>query len=83
METGPNPAEVGLGCVWGVGGGGIQAAMKMLNACVVLVSSCSALLGMLGTAAGPLPSSAEHPFDEMYDCTHQHAGRSPELNRAA
>ena len=57
--------------------------MKMLNACVILVSSCSALLGMLGTAAGPLRSSTEHPFDEMYDCTHQHAERSPGLNRAA
>ena len=57
--------------------------MKLLNACMVLASSCLALLGLLGTAADRLGSSVEHPFDQMYEGANQHPKRPPALNRAA
>ena len=57
--------------------------MKVLNACVVLASSCLALLGGLSTAAGRLGSSVEHPFDDMYEGAHQYPEWPPALNRAA
>ena len=57
--------------------------MKILNACVVLASSCFALLGILGTVSTPLGSSMEHPFDEIYEEGHKRQLRPAELNQAA
>jgi hypothetical protein len=57
--------------------------MKMFNACVVLVSSCLTLFGVLGAASVRLGSAIEHPFDEMYEGSHKDPPRLSELNRAA
>ena len=64
-------------------GDGIDGAMKMFNVCVVLLSSCLALLAAPGTASARLGPSIEHPFDDMYEDGYRPPKGSPELNRAA